>query len=438
MRVIGSGRGQERLSRYDLGAAGTQGSIGAQAYYRLAAPRVSVPRMDEARTLDSLRLIGAGGTNKVMAGELSRLCRRALSDVRLPEPKKAGTGALVYPMDPRVARVAALYHRTSSRVLWDIFETRATRLEPLYDDLVRLMRDATPRVLWDGARLSVYAHGVTEFAAGERQIVGTVKNGLIEAARLAGMTVTLDVDAPTLVFAVRLEEGVLRVSVDLAGRPMNQRGYRTAQGAAPLREDLAAVLLMLARFDARTEALLDPMAGSGTIAIEAACMAQARPVFVPERKPLLLGMPSFAEVLPAGTAPLFADTEPCVLASDADPSMCEIIETAASTALVGEYVHARTADFRDIDPGSVYRAARRACKEQCLIVCNPPYGERLGDPDLLELYADLASFCESLGGIRAAFLVANPDFERAFGHSPTIKKPMSNGPLRGYFYLYEL
>ena len=392
------------------------------------------------RALDSLRLVGAGGTNKVMAGELSRLARRALSGVRLPDPRKAGAGAIVYPFDPHVARVAALYHRTSVRVLWDVLETRAARLEPLFDDVVRAGSERVARVLWDGARISVYAHGVRQFAAGERQVVGTVKNGLIEAAARSGRRVVLDPDAPDVVFVARLDEGTMRVSVDLAGRPMNQRGYRQERGPAPLREDLAAVLLMLARYDARREILLDPLAGSGTIAIEAACMAQARPVWVPPRRPLLLDMPAFRGLLPPGDVPLFADTEPCVVASDSDPGMKAIAERSATMAGVAGALGICTADFRDMTPERVHALARArgVTHGAGVIVSNPPYGERLTEPDLEGLYHDLGRHCARFAGWRAAFLVANAAFESAFGLRPRIKKPLSNGPLRGYFYLYEL
>jgi 23S rRNA G2445 N2-methylase RlmL len=392
------------------------------------------------RVLDELRLIGAGGTNKVMAGELSRLARRALQDVRLPEPRKAGTGALIYPFDARVAKVAALYHRTCVRVLWDVMETSAARLEPLFADLVQAGAACVKRFLWDGARLSVYAHGVQEFAAGERQVVGTVKNALIEAAALQGMHVSLEPDAPDIVFAVRGDEGVMRVSIDLAGRPMNQRGYRQERAQAPLREDLAAVLLMLARYDARSELLVDPMAGSGTIAIEAACMASARPVWVAPRRALLLGMPAFADVPPLGESPLFADTQPCVIASDVDPYMKPITEQAAQRAGVAESLHVLTSDFRALTPERIAELAGSAAagRSRGLVISNPPYGERLDDPELERLYQDLGRFCARLPGWRAAFLVANRSFERAFGGRPRVKKPLSNGPLHGYFYLYDL
>lgn len=384
--------------------------------------------------LNELRLLGVYGTNKVMAGELSRLCYRALPDLRLVEPRKAGPGALVYPFDARLARLAAHYHRTSARVLWDIADSAATRLEPLFDDVVSVTSDDCRRYLWDGARISVYAHSVESFAAGERQIIGTVKNGLIEGALRSGLHIQLDPSAPDIVFCVRMDGERLTVSVDLAGRPMNQRGYRTSAGPAPLREDLAAVLLMLARYDARKDVLIDPMAGSGTIAIEAACMARAAPVWISPRIPLLANMPAFQGISPRGDEPLFPDTQPRVLAGDVSADACASARNAMQLAGVSSFVRVVTSDFRDLSPRDLPHTGNGAG----LILSNPPYGERLAPADLFALYGDLGSFCARFTGYRAAFLVANREFERAFGMRPRIKKPLSNGPLRGYFYLYEI
>jgi 23S rRNA G2445 N2-methylase RlmL len=390
-----------------------------------------------ARELNDLRLLGAFGTNKVMAGELSRLVRRAFDDVRLTDPRKADVGALIYPFDPRVARLAALYHRTSARVLWDVIETRAPRLSPLFDDVVALAAPRIDRWLWPDAHISVYAQNVKSFAAGERQIVGTVKNALIEAAARKGFEVSVDADKPDVVFSVRGDDSVLRVSIDLAGRPMNQRGYRRDRGLAPLREDLAAVLLMLARYDPRSDLLIDPMAGSGTIAIEAACMAKALPVFVPPRRPLVVDMPAFRDLAPAGGQGLFADANPIIVASDVNPGLAPVIREGAEAAGVGASIRVATSDFRDLSAREVRTLSGADMLERGLIIANPPYGERMRPDELRELYADLGRFCASFPGFRAAFLVANPDFEAAFGGRPRIKKPLSNGPLRGHFYLYE-
>ncbi|HVU04879.1 MAG TPA: hypothetical protein VHE30_24180 [Polyangiaceae bacterium] len=388
---------------------------------------------------DQLRLVGVAGANKVMAGELSRLVRRALGDVRLPEPKKEGPGAVSYPFDARVAWVAVNHHRTSARVEWALYRSSATRLEPLYDDLVRAVsEDARP---WaeSGATLGVRARNVADFAAGERQIVGTVKNALVDGAAKRGIRLTVDREAPGLPFTVRLVEGHVVVSLDLAGRPMHRRGHRVETVAAPLREDLASLLLMLARFDAKREALIDPMAGSGTIAIEAACMADARPLWKAENPPACARLAPFRDMA-ARTDALFPDTVARVLAVDRDEQAARACRRNVEQASVEASVRIHAGDFRELDVDRVKRllAERGPVPESALLLSNPPYGERLGDRDLVALYRDLGRWTRSFGGCRAGFLVANPDFERAFGGAPRIKKPLSNGPLRGWFLLYDL
>jgi 23S rRNA G2445 N2-methylase RlmL len=75
------------------------------------------------------------------------------------------------------------------------------------------------------------------------------------------------------------------------------------------------------------------------------------------------------------------------------------------------------------------------------LLANPPYGERLADHDLVEIYGALAETCRRFKGWRAAFLVGNPLLEETFMSSigrPRIKKPLANANLRAYFYLYEL
>jgi len=371
-----------------------------------------------------------------MAGELSRLVRRGLPEVRLEEPKKQGLGSVTYPFDPRLGWLAVQHHRTSARVLWDLYETRAARLEPLYDELLRAASEDRRPWCWDGARLSVEAYGVEEFAAGERQIVGTVKNALIDGAASRRMALTVEPEHPELRVQVRLYEGTLVVSLDLSGRPMHMRGYRMEAGDAPLREDLAALLVMLARYDARTEALFDPLAGSGTIAVEAAFLAKGRPVWMSGRKPDAERHPLFGAL--ARPKPLFADTTPVLFVSEIDRKLRETMERTFLTTGIERDVAILGGDFRNIDPKLVVERARERGVERGVIVTNPPYGERMGSPDALRaLYRDLGAWCWELRGWRCAFLVANPEFLEAFGGRPRIAKPLRNGPLRGYFYLFE-
>lgn len=399
----------------------------------------------KAKTVDSrgggsLRLVGIPGTNRVMAGELSRLAGRAFDRRRLPAPKKEGQGTLVYPFDLSTAALAVRYHRTCSRVLWSLFGSRAARLEPLYDDfLANLGRE--PLSWLEGVRtFSVSPVNVGSFAAGERQVVGAVKNAVIDGAGQRGVRLEVDAAKPDIHLVVRMHDDEVTLSIDLAGGPMSRRGYRAGGGTAPLRENLAAVLVMLARHDARSEVLLDPMAGSGTIAIEAAALARGEPVWPASREPAARRLAPFAGFLDGPADPLFADTRPLVIASEVDGQTHALSRGNTARAGAADSVENWCGDFRQIDRRRIREIAeaRGLSADRGVILSNPPYGERLDGNRLAELYRDLGHWCGQFTGWRAAFLVANPAFERAFGGRPRIKKPLRNGPLRAYFYLYDL
>lgn len=390
--------------------------------------------------VDGLRLVGPPGSNKVMAGELSRVARRALAGLRPGEPRKAGPGALVYPFDRELALVAASYCRTASRVLWDLYESEAERLEPLHDELLADAA-ADPRGwLWDGASFSIRPRNLAGFPAAAMQQVGAVKNALLAGAHARGLRVRMDPDRPDVLLAVRRHDRALTVSVDLGGQALHQRGYRADGGTAPLRENLAAVLLMLARFDARSEVLLDPMAGSGTIAIEAALMGRGEPLWSgPARAPAALRLPAFRGLSPRDQ-PLFADTQPLCIANEIDADTFAAARANIRAARAASWIQSLHGDFRDLSAAHVEHmlAAAGRAGQKGLIVCNPPYGARLDRDDPVPLYRGLGAWCRRFPGWRAAFLVAHRDFPHAFGPRPRVVKPLRNGNQPSVFYLYDL
>jgi len=385
--------------------------------------------------VDELRIVGSTQTNVVMHAELTRIAQRSLH-LRPPEPRKEGLGQLVYPFDPDLARVAVTYMRTPTRVLWDVYRSRAERLEPLYDDLVADISTDT-RALWrDGDGISVEARRVEDFAAGERQVVGTVKNALIDAVARRGKRLHVDPQRADTRWVARLDENYeLVISIDLGGGSLSQRGWRRDAGDAPLREHLAAVLLMLARFDPRTDVLVDPMCGSGTIPIEAVLLARATPRPTPVLQALGLAQPA---------APLYADAAPMVVGCDVELDVLAAARDNARAAKIGDAVTWQRCDVADLRPEMIAQIAAergRPAPESGLLLANPPYGERLDDQDLEVLYRVVAETCRRFKGWRAAFLVGNPLLEREFMRylgRPRIKKPLANANLRAYFYLYDL
>lgn len=394
--------------------------------------------------VDRLRIVGSPLTNKVMAGELSRLAVRALAR-RPPEPRKAGTGTLVYPFDPGLAVVAASYLRTATRALRDLYASPARRLEPLYDDLVAAVAGDQRGWIRDGEAISIEAGNLGPFAAGARQVVGTVKNAILDGMARQNLRVRVDPEHPDVRLHARLDDDeTVVVSLDLvAGRDrhsMSQRGWRVEHGAAPLREHLAAVLLMLGRFDPRQDVLVDPMCGAGTIPIEAALMARGEPLLpLPRRPAAAMRPPLEADARDLGQ-PLFADSAPVIVGNDHDLEVLVAAKGNAGRAGVTGQVVWRRGDLTGLTPDEIGAIAEERGKsaKTGLLLANPPYGERLDDADLRLLYGELAETCAKFRGWRAGFLVANEDFERVVGGRPSVKKPLSNGNIRGHFYLYEL
>jgi len=387
--------------------------------------------------VDELRIIGSTQTNVVMEAELIRVAQRAVQK-RPGKPRKEGLGSLVYPFDADLAWAAVTYMRTPTRVLWDVYRSRAQRLEPLYDELVADIR-TDERPLWrDGDGISVEARRVEDFAAGERQIVGTVKNAIIDTMARRRVRLRVDPERPATRWVARMDEsGELVISIDLGGGSLSQRGWRRDTGEAPLREHLAAVLLMLGRFDPRRDVLLDPMCGSGTIPIEAIHLARATPRPTPALAALGLSHGDAPQ-------PLYADAAPLVIGSDIDLDVLAAARDNARAARVADQITWQRADIATLTPRIVEDIARergRPPPEPGLILSNPPYGERLDEQDLQVLYSDLAHTCREFRGWRAGFIVSNPLLEETFMDilgRPRIKKPLANANLRAYFYLYEL
>lgn len=403
-----------------------------------------------AQRCDELRLTGSGGANRVMEAELKRLVNRSPFDVRLDKPTREGEETLLYPFDARVAWVAACHHRTSSRLTWDLWSSSAVRLEPLFADLVPALSSDDRLPGGPLLRFSVEVGAASDFESSPLQLRGVVKNALVDALASRGVASELDADTPDVVFVVRRAgtPGARRtvVGIDVGGGARHKRGARVAAGLAPLRETLAAQLIMLSRWDARTEPLVDPMAGSATIPIEAAGLAVGAAIRLPASLPLH-HLAAFAG-LPDETPDLFPGTVARIVALDADAEMLPImVANLRAAALTGaEYepsIVIGQQDVRDLTPDDIERLLPATRDMRPGVFCfNPPYGVRIGgergEEELLDLYADMGDALARFSGWRAACFVANPEFVYAFGHRPTLTKPASNANLRGTFLVFQL
>lgn len=374
-----------------------------------------------------------------MEAELKRLALRGLGQPP-PKPRRLDEQTLQYAFDLELAWLAVRYARTPSRVLWDVAEVEASRLEPLNDELVDALVGLEAPWMAAGRTFSVEVKRSDSFPAGPLQIRGAVKNAILEASAMLGKGMVLAPDSPELRFRIEADGQRARLAIDLGGRSLHRRGERTHVSEASLKETLAAQVLLLARWDARHEALVDPMAGAGTLLLEGAASATGRTIWPEGQAPTIHSVPPFdglsgeSPALFPGTSPLLAGIE---------------VHTPAHRALVSNLARADVdcvplhADFRDVPPDRLAEAWDSALPERGLVVVNPPYGERLErgrgrDPELEELYADLRDWWQDFGADwRIAILGPGRALKAVFGDRPRLDKPMKNGPLSVTLLVYD-
>lgn len=356
--------------------------------------------------------MGSQEASRALRIELARLSSAA-HDVERARPRAIEPHRLGVPFDPALADLLLTYARTPSRLVWVWARVEARRLE----ELDRGLRSALPSPpLPARPSFTVDVRSKGRFEAGPLQIRGLVRRVIEDQW---GWKV--DPDAPDVRVAVRsLADGV-SVGADLGG-DLTARGYRPPKQVAPIRENLAAQMVALSGWFPDREPLIDPFAGSGTLLAEAEGWATGRPA----RAPALPWVPH------SDRGSLFADAAPRLLGLEADPRSRAGLEAT----LKGKSVDIEPDDFRNVDP----RALADRLGDRGLVLTNPPYGVRIElDPEELdELYADLATWWRDLGpGWRLGLIGLREPVERAFGDRPRMKKPMRNGDIRTYFYLFE-
>jgi 23S rRNA G2445 N2-methylase RlmL len=402
-----------------------------------------------AQRCDELRLTGSGGANRVMEAELKRLTMRSPFQVRLEKPRREGEATLLYPFNAQIAWVAACYHRTSSRISWDLCSSDAVRLDPLFADLVPVLSSDDRLYFDEQVRFSVEVGPCQDFEASPLQLRGVVKNAIVESLASLGIAADLDAESPDVVFVVRRagipEARRTVVGIDIGGGARHRRGVRAVMAPASLRETMAAQLILLSRWDARTEPFVDPMAGGGTIPIEAAGLAVGAAIRSP--KDLPLGHLSVFEDLPIQTPDLFPGTVPSILALDLDQSrITDIVGNLRAAGLTGpskeKSIVIAQHDVRTLTPDFVQRMLPASGEMKPGVFCfNPPYGVRMGaeegEEKLLNLYSNMGRVLSRFKGWRAACFVANPRFIDAFGQTPVMTKPATNADLRGAFFVFE-
>jgi 23S rRNA (guanine2445-N2)-methyltransferase / 23S rRNA (guanine2069-N7)-methyltransferase len=366
------------------------------------------------------------GTERALAGELQRLGMR---DVQ------ASHGSVAFVGGEDDGMRACLWSRTALRVLLPLVHKKTPDLDAdgLYD-VVRAISwqdHLAPR-----RTFAVEATGATPALRHTGFIALRAKDAIVDAVKAhRGERPDVDAKHPDVPIAIHVGPRSVSVSLDLGGGSLHRRGYRPPGAEAPMKETLAASLLLFTGYRG-DQAFCDPLAGTGTLAIEAAWIAQGRAPglgrrFAFERAPDFLGARQgrWHRMQQEARDAIKTRGLPPILARELFAEPMKLLRQSVELAGVTEVVRVEKGDVRTLElEGDIGT-----------VVMNPPYAERLGKPlQILGLYRAMGEAAARWHGWNVHVLSGNPGFEKAFGHTPVKRREVFNGPVACQFLSYRV
>ena len=326
---------------------------------------------------------------------------------------------------------ANLHSRTASRVLVRLAHG-AYRSE---NDIYRLARNI-PWHEWfsDGHTIKVHSEGRRAAVKSLDFVSLKTKDALCDHFReQSGRRPSVDKHNPDIRIRLFLDDKSAQIFLDTSGEALFKRGYRQDTGEAPLRENLAAGLLLLAGYDG-TQPFQDPFCGSGTIAIEAAWIALNRAPGLMRR----FGFEKLAKHDPALWADLKTQARTqsknrpseSIAAGDNDRAMTRAALTNARAAEADMFIDIATCDAQDARPNGA----------NGIMLSNPPYGVRLAEIQTLHaLYPQLGSWLKQhYAGWRIGMFTGDRDMPKIMRLTPKRKIPLYNGKLDCRLFLLDM
>lgn len=328
---------------------------------------------------------------------------------------------------------ARWWSRVASRVVLVLHELPVADADALYDALLDVQWDAifAPERSFS---VGVSGRGGPGFTH-SRYVTQRIKDAVVDQFLSAhARRPEIALKRPDVRLHAHLDKGRVWVGLDLAGESLHRRGYRSRNGSAPLKENVAAALLYRARWPTVAAAggpLVDPMCGSGTIVIEAALMALRRPLGPWDAACGVSGWRGHDPDLWQHAR--LAGRSDVARTSEAPPIPIACGWDADADAVAQARANAQQAGVADVVEFSVRDAHRLVAPGEAagVVVTNPPYGERLGSKASLEaLYNTLGERLRRyFGGWRVTVLTDSVALGRALGLKADRRNVLDNGSL---------
>lgn len=320
-----------------------------------------------------------------------------------------------------------LWLRTAGRLLIKVGEFQALSFEELFQKTKAL---PWPDWLPEDANFPVQGKSVNSKLYSVPDCQAIVKKAIVEKMKMKYKKSWFDEKGPCYPLEVALLKDTATLTIDTSGSGLHKRGYRKLQSEAPLRETLAAAMILLSRWKP-DRVLIDPFCGSGTIPIEAALIGQnIAPGFLREfafnhwpniSRNLWQQVREEAEDLAK------RDRKLHIIGTDINEEVLSLARYHARQAGVEGQIHFQCQPV----------AQMRSRYKYGYLICNPPYGERLGEiREAEKLYREMKEVFGLLDTWSFYVLTSHPDFEKLFGRIANKKRKLFNGRIQCNYYQF--
>ena len=376
----------------------------------------------------------AVGAEKILGNELKKLGYKLEGNA---------PGRVSFQGDGNAMYRANLCLRTSDRVYLEVARYEAPDFDALFDgcyqanwqDFFRKdVRITVDKVRSHRSRLN-----------SEHSVQGMVQKAIYKKLGDVWHMNTLPESGASCDIRVYLDDDIARILLDTSGEPLHKRGYRTENVLAPLRETTAAVLLQEMVWRRKTP-LHDPFCGSGTIVTEAVLYAHDVAPGLGRHfayENLALYSPQAdTRIRKDCAAKIRTDVLCRITGSDIDPAAVAKARINAEHACVmaGRALQLIGSDAKIERPDFIVSdfTQLKAPYEEGLLLCNPPYGERLGDAAHAEqLYREMATLFTDFPGWQAGFITNQKNFQKCIGRYADLLKSIKAGNLDTTLYIYN-
>lgn len=358
------------------------------------------------------------GLEAIVAGELKNL---GYHDVTVDN------GKVTFIADDLAICRCNLWLRCADRIRIKVGEFRAVTFDELFEKTKTL---PWPELLPLNANFPVDGKSVQSklFSISDCQAI--TKKAVVESLKKRHRCDWFREDGPLYRIEISILRDIATLTIDTSGSGLHKRGYRLSGSEAPLKETLAAAMVILARWKPDIT-LVDPFCGSGTIPIEAALIGQniapgMNRTFAAENWPTI---PRKLWREARRESHELADYEKKLDLSgtDINNNMIQAARKNAAEANVEELIHFQTRPLSELS----------SQKKFGKIICNPPYGERLGDTEEVDkLYRDMGKIFGNLDTWSYYILTASENFEPLFGRKATKRRKLYHGNIKVHLYQY--